>query len=174
MVIQELTPQSAFDKTAASEPGLGSLAFAPEAIAPAHLFASAFTGSPAGFAPSSILIELFGALAHPAAASQITSGVLLGLAGFGPGLPLQAEAAALLKSIDTHKSLFLNKSIEVPYIASEHLMLHSASLTPTHPEGIRLTAYHCVHPFVTRQFYASTSPNPSSHTSGNTLTFTEC
>jgi hypothetical protein len=174
MVIQQLAPQSAID---APQVTLGSLPFAPEAIAPAHLFASAFSNSPNGFAPTSILIELFGALAHPAAAGQITSGILLGLAGFAPtqsSQPIPAEASILLHSIGATKSLRLNNSIEVPYIASEHLILHPTGLTRAHSEGIRLTAYHCVHPFVTRQFYASTSPKPPSHAGGNTLSFTEC
>src|SRR5882762_5281324 len=115
MVIQELTPQIA---SPTPQPTPGSLPFAPEAIAPARLFASAFSNSPAGFAPTSILIELFGALAHPAAAGQITAGILLGLAGFEPvqpGQPIPSAALALLKSISVTKSLQLNNSTEVPY-----------------------------------------------------------
>ena len=53
-----------------------------------------------------------------------------------------------------------------PYTAeASPVFIPEAGFTPTHPDGVRLTAYHCVHPFVTRQFYA-TSENP--------LAFTEC
>jgi hypothetical protein len=61
--------------------------------------------------------------------------------------------------------LQLNGAIEVPFIPAEHLILSSFALLPSHPDGIRLTAYHCVHPFVTRQFYAS---------GADTVRFTEC
>ncbi|MCU1322534.1 MAG: L-serine ammonia-lyase [Acidobacteriaceae bacterium] len=164
MVIQEI-PTIRIPET------LGSCPFAPEAVAPGREFASAFSLSTPGFTPTSVLIELFGALAHPAAAESITNGILLGLAGtdprhFAPGETIQAIRAT--------RSIQLNNSIEVPYVPSEHLILHPAGLTAAHSEGIRLTAYHCVHPFVTRQFYATTSPKPSAQTSGNTLSFFEC
>jgi hypothetical protein len=44
-------------------------------------------------------------------------------------------------------------------------ILPARQFTPAHPGGVRLTAYRCVHPLVTCQFYA---------TAGNALTFTDC
>lgn len=164
MVIQEIP-------TIRTNETLGSCPFAPEAIAPGREFASAFSLSSPGFTPTSILIELFGALGHPAAAESITNGILLGLAGADPYHPAPVET---LQTIRSTKSLRLNNSIEVPYVPSEHLILHPDGLTAAHSEGVRLTAYHCVHPFVTRQFYATTSPQPSAQASGNTLSFIEC
>ncbi len=62
-----------------------SSAFVPEAALPAFDFASAFSGSSAGFAPTSILIELFGAFAFPGTSDPIASALLLGLSGHRPG-----------------------------------------------------------------------------------------
>lgn len=153
MVIQEAPLQSAPNTE------LACRTFAPEALAPAAHFVSGFTASTAGFSPTSILIEIFGALAESADNEAITSGILLGLSGIGSDFLTPQQADTLLQTIRTTKSLHLNDALEVPFIPSEHLVL-----TPSRPDGIRLTAYHCVHPFETRQYTATLSP----------LTFTEC
>ena len=162
MLIQE--PQQAISST--QLPGATSVPSSFEALLPALQFASTFSKTSGRFAPTSILIEIFGTLAAPALAGPITDGILLGLAGHRT--TDRDQANGLLKTIRSTKSLRLNgsiESIEVPFIAAEHLILSSNALLPNHPDGIRLTAYHCMHPFLTRQFYASsTSP----------LTFTEC
>ena len=159
MVIQEIPQQ---DLSNALPPGFGSISPAPEAIAPAFEFASAFSRN-SGFAPTSILIEVFGSLADPAVADSIAAGILLGLAGIETREPDQSEA--ILEGIRTTKSILLNGWIEIPFIAAEHLILTPSALMPSHSDGIRLTAYHCMHAFITRQFYASAA---------GPLSFTEC
>jgi hypothetical protein len=159
MVIQEIPQQ---ETSNSQPPSSGHIPCAPAAIAPAFQFASAFSGTN-GFSPTSILIELFGWLASPDASAPALDGILLGLAGFETEQPNQSDA--VLQHIRTAKSLQLNGAIEVPFIPAEHLNLSSFALLPSHPDGIRLTAYHCVHPFVTRQFYAS---------GADTVRFTEC
>jgi hypothetical protein len=141
MVIQEIPQQEASNP---QSQGLGLRSPALEASAPAHQFASAF--SKTGFVPTSILIELFGSLAS----DEVLDGILLSLCGFETAPP-----DTILQHIRTTKSLKLNGSIEIPFVPAEHLILSASALLPAHPDGIRLTAYHCVHPFVTRQFYAS-------------------
>jgi hypothetical protein len=159
MVIQEIPQQETSNP---QSPYLGLAPFALEAIAPAYQFASAFS-STSGFAPTSILIEIFGSLASPDASTSILDGILLGLTGFETSQAHQSDA--ILENIRTTKSLKLNGSIEIPFVAAEHLLLSTSALLPTHPDGIRLTAYHCVHPFVTRQFFAS---------GAGAIRFTEC
>jgi hypothetical protein len=159
MVIQEVPLQSA---SGAESTPLACSPFAPEALAPALHFASAFSNSSAGFSPTSILIEIFGSLASPGAAGSIADGLLLGLTGVEHLTPEQALAS--LETIRTTKSLQLNGSLELPFIAAEHLILTPTPLAPNQPDGIRLTAYHCVHPFETRQYAATINP----------LRFTEC
>nr|WP_255550935.1 serine dehydratase beta chain [Granulicella sp. dw_53] len=127
-------------------------------------FASAFSGAPAGFSPTSVLIEIFGGIADPAHADRIAAGVLLGLAGQHPSLTAE-HALALLDTIRVTKSFQLNGAIEVPFSPEEHLIVTPTALQPSQPDGIRLTAYHCVHPFVTRQYHA---------TGRDPLSFTEC
>lgn len=161
MVIQAV-PQKDARLTQSTPPG--SLPYKPDALAPAQQFASAFSGTTAGFSPTSILIELFGAIAAPTQADRITAGLLLGLAGQHRNLTAE-HALALLDTIRVTKTFQLNGAIEVPFSRDEHLIVTTTALQPSHPDGIRLTAYHCVHPFVTRQYYA-TDTNP--------LRFTEC
>jgi hypothetical protein len=119
MVIQELSVPAVHEPAMppnevaqAQPPSLGS-----HPVAPALHFATAFSRTPAGFAPTSILIEIFGSLAHPGTPGSIAAGLLLGLTGIEP-----------------------------------------RPLTPAQPDGIRLTAYHCVHPLETRQYTATTNP----------------
>jgi len=172
MVIQESPLQDITATQPAQPTPSGSSAPSPEtitlaAIAPAHNFASTL---PANFTPTSILIEIFGSLALPGIADSMAAGLLLGLAGiqpefFTPGRIAPENIPTFLQAIHTASALHLNGSIEVPYIAVEHLVLHPTGLLPSHPDGVRLTAYHCVHPFVTRQYIAST---------GTPLGFTEC
>jgi L-serine dehydratase len=159
MLIQE--PQQAISSP--QLPGATSVPSSVEALPPALQFASAFSKTSSGFSPTSILIEIFGVLAAPATSGPITDGLLLGLAGHRT--TDHDQASGLLNTIRSSKSLPLNGSIEVPFIAAEHLILSPTPLLPNHSDGIRLTAYHCMHPFITRQFYAS-STGP--------LTFTEC
>ncbi len=163
MVIQELQLQDAI-QTSPYTAQVSSV-FIPEAILPARHFASAFSNSGAGFAPTSILIELFGALALSGTAEPIAAALLLGLSGLELDQFTPATAPTLLNKIIFTKTLRLSGAISVPFLSSEHLVLNQAGLTATHPDGVRLTAYHCVHPLVTRQFYA-TAESP--------LAFTEC
>jgi hypothetical protein len=160
MVIQELPVPAVHEPATPPKevaqvqpPALGAHPFAFEALAPALHFASAFSSTPAGFSPTSLLIEIFGSLAAPGVAGSIAAGLLLGLSGIEPGLLTPEQALSALETIRTTKSLQLNGSLEVPFLDAEHLIL-----TPTQPDGIRLTAYHCVHPFETRQYIATTNP----------------
>jgi hypothetical protein len=169
MLIQEVSLQSAIPP---SQLSFDVCAFLSDAIIPGWFFSSTFSSS--GFTPTSILIELFGALAHPSISEQISSGVLLGLAGVDPTEGASTDADAILRSIPINKSLRLNHSVAVPFIPSEHLILHNGNLTSAHPEGVRLTAYHCVHPFMTQQFYASIVSSLPHDIGGSRLHFTEC
>ena len=126
-----------------------------------HVFASSLPGS---FAPTSILIEIFGALALSGDTGPIASGLILGLAGYRPEHLAPNQSMALLETIRATKKLRLNGVISLPFIAAEHLILYPAGLHLNHSDGVRLTAYHCIHPLITQQFYAVASPDEPSAT----------
>ena len=158
MVIQDL--QAANQTTIELAPD-----FAPESILPAFQFSSAFS---TGFAPTAVVIDLYGSLAIPAKAAAIVSGLLLGLSGCHPTRISHHTLFALLNDLHTGKPLHLNGSIPIPFRPAEHIILHNSGLTPSHPDGIRLTAYHHLHPLVTREYYAT--PNNGQPQ----ISFTEC
>ncbi|MDE3105195.1 MAG: L-serine ammonia-lyase [Acidobacteriota bacterium] len=107
-----------------------------------------------GFTPTSVLVELFGSLALTGQGHRTDAGILLGLAGWRPDQIDPDAIDGLLQQIRTSHQLLLAGSIAIPFQESEHLIFHRSAFLPRHPNGMRFTAYHCMHPLVTRQYYS--------------------
>jgi L-serine dehydratase len=89
----------------------------------AYQFASGFSSS-SGFAPTSILVELFGSLALTGIGHRTHAGIMLGLSGWRPEQVDPDQIDNLIQDIRTKKSLNLNGSIPVPFVEAEHLIFH--------------------------------------------------
>ncbi len=119
----------------------------------AFQFASSFSAT-SGFRPTSIAVELFGSLALTGIGHRTDVAILLGLAGWRPEQVDPAQIPGLIDKIRTDKTLFLNGTVPVRFLETEHLIFHRDQFLPAHPNGMRFTAYHSVHPLITDQYYS--------------------
>lgn len=119
----------------------------------AFLFASSFSAN-IGFTPTSILVELFGSLALTGVGHRTDVGIMLGLSGWRPDHIDPDQIASIIQTIRTTKTIQLAGSIPVSFVESEHLIFHRKQFLPTRPNGMRFTAYHCMHPLVSKQYYS--------------------
>ncbi|HEV2272722.1 MAG TPA: L-serine ammonia-lyase [Acidobacteriaceae bacterium] len=119
----------------------------------AREFASGFSAT-SGFRPTSILVELYGSLALTGMGHRTDIAILLGLSGWRPEEIEPDRIPELVHEIRTNKAILLNASLPVHFVEQEHLIFRRGEFLPAHPNGMRFTAYHCMHPLVTDQYYS--------------------
>jgi L-serine dehydratase len=119
----------------------------------AYQFASNFSAT-SEFRPTSIVAELYGSLALTGIGHRTDIAIMLGLSGWRPELIDPALIPELIQEIRANEILSLNGSVPVHFLETEHLIFHRDEFLPTHPNGMRFTAYHREHPLVTDQYYS--------------------
>ena len=119
----------------------------------ANRFASSFTAT-SGFKPTSVVVELYGSLALTGIGHRTDMAILLGLSGWRPEQVDPMLIPELIEEIRKNKTLLLNGSVPVRFLESEHLIFHRDEFLPAHPNGMRFTAYHHIHPLVMDQYYS--------------------
>ncbi len=153
--VQDITSLKPFSVTDVFSVGVGpSSSHTVGPMRAAYQFASGFSSSSTGFAPTSILVELFGSLALTGIGHRTDVGIMLGLSAWRPDQVDPDQIDDLIREIRTSKILHLNGSLPIPFVEAEHLIFHRNEFLPGHPNGMRFTAYHCMHPLVTRQYYS--------------------
>ena len=119
----------------------------------AHRFASSFSAA-GGFKPTSIVVELYGSLALTGIGHRTDIAILLGLSGYRPEQIDPAIIPGLIEEIRTNRTILLNGAVPLQFIEAEHLILHRDKFLAAHPNGMRFTAYHRIHPMVADQYYS--------------------
>ncbi|HJV53948.1 MAG TPA: serine dehydratase beta chain, partial [Noviherbaspirillum sp.] len=85
--------------------------------------------------------ELYGSLGATGKGHGSDKAVMLGIQGEAPDLVDTETIAVTLEKIRHEKRINLLGKKTIPFVESEHLLLHKRQSLPYHPNGMRFTAY---------------------------------
>jgi L-serine dehydratase len=94
----------------------------------------------------SVIVDLYGSLAHTGIGHGTDGAILLGLLGEAPDTVDSTHIPSLLQGIRTSSALVLGGRRSIRFVEAEHLRFHRdqmypASGIPTHPNGVKISAF---------------------------------